>query len=468
MDSIAFTLLERPFTYGEAALAGFSVIALLLVWLLIAILRGNSRRISAEGDAAANALREGFTQQISDRNARISQLEEREQRLVKSNTDLEARAASLQTRLDEQSRHAEENLQRFQAARQQMTDEFKAVAGEILKTNSENFTKLNQEQVGLLLKPLREGIDNFQRNMVQDRAAMGEQIAALTRSNLEITSEAQNLTKALKGNSQTQGAWGEMILATILERSGLREGEQYFTQQTHAGDDGSRLRTDVEIVMPNGDKMIIDSKVSLTAFEAFTNCEDDLERAAYLSDHITSLRSHIKTLAGKEYHRHAQSGLDFVFMFVPIESAFSVAVTREPGLIDQAISQGVMITTPTTLMSALRTVRNVWDIEKRHENAELIADRAGALYDKVASFLSNMDKIGENIDRARKSYDEAKGQLSGGRGNVVRQVEMLRELGAKTTKALPQGWDSDDESSVVRLTTDTKNEADEPRNSGDS
>lgn len=461
MDSIAFILFERPMTYGEAALAGFVVIALLLVWLLIALLRGNSRRISGAGEAATSALREGFSQQIEDRNARISQLEDREQRLAKSNTDLEARAASLQTKLDEQTRHAEENLQRFVNARQQMTDEFKTVAGEILKTNSESFTKLNQEQVGLLLKPLREGIDNFQRNMVQDRATMGEQIAALTRSNLEITTEAQNLTKALKGNSQTQGAWGEMILATILERSGLREGEQYFTQQNHSDDDGGRLRTDVEIVMPNGDKMIIDSKVSLTAFEAFTNAEDEGARAGHLSDHIISMRGHIKTLSSKEYHRHAQSGLDFVFMFVPIESAFSVAVTREPGLIDQAISQGVLITTPTTLMSALRTVRNVWDIEKRHQNAEQIAERAGALYEKISGFLSNMDKIGENIDRARRSFDDAKGQLSEGRGNVVRQVEMLRELGAKTSKSLPEGWASDEGGSVVRLAVDSTDDADD-------
>ncbi len=468
MDSVAFTLLERPVTYGEAGLAGFVVLALLLVGLLIAILRGNSKRISAESEAAANAVRENFAQQINDRNLRISQLEEREQRLIRSNTDLEARAASLQTRLEEQTRHAEENLQRFMNARQQMTDEFKSVAGEILKVNSESFTKLNQEQVGQLLKPLREGIDNFQRNMVQDRAAMGEQIAALTRSNLEITTEAQNLTRALKGNSQTQGAWGEMILATILERSGLREGEQYLIQQTHAGEEGSRLRTDVEIIMPNGDRIIIDSKVSLTAFEAFTNCEDDDERAAHLSDHVMSVRGHIKTLSGKEYHRHAQSGLDFVFMFVPIESAFSVAVTRDPSLIEQAISQGVMITTPTTLLSALRTVRNVWDVEKRHQNAELIAERAGALYEKIAGFMSNMDKLDQNLTRARQSFDEAKGQLSEGRGNVVRQVEMLRELGAKTNKSLPQGWETDEGGSVVRLPTEAKSEPDPSRNSGES
>lgn len=469
MDTIAFILLERPVTYGEAALGCFVVLLLVLAWIGVIVMRGNSRRISAESEAEANALREGFAQQIADRDTRIGQLEEREQRLNRSNTDLETRAASLQTKLDEQTRHAAENLERFRNARQQMTDEFKAVASDILKTNSESFTKLNQEQVGLLLKPLREGIDTFQRNMVQDRATMGEQIAALTRSNLEITTEAQNLTKALKGNSQTQGAWGEMILQTILERSGLREGEQYFMQQTHADDGGSRLRTDVEIVMPNGDKIIIDSKVSLVAFEAFTNSEGEEERADHLSRHITSMRGHIKTLSGKEYHRHAQSGLDFVFMFVPIESAFSVAVTREPALIDHALSQGVLITTPTTLMSALRTVRNVWDIEKRHQNAEVIAERAGLLYDKISGFMANMDKVDQSISRARDSFDAAKGQLSQGPGNVVRQVEMLKELGAKSTKSLPPGWESDDGGSVVRLAADNGDDDDAAsRQSGDS
>ena len=250
--------------------------------------------------------------------------------------------------------------------------------------------------------------------------------------------------------------------------SGLREGEQYFMQQSHADDAGSRLRTDVEIVMPNGDKIIIDSKVSLVAFEAFTNSQDEDERADHLARHITSMRGHIKTLSSKEYHRHAQSGLDFVFMFVPIESAFSVAVTREPGLIDHALSQGVLITTPTTLMSALRTVRNVWDIEKRHQNAELIADRAGLLYDKLAGFMANMDKIDKSLSSARQSYDAAKGQLSSGPGNAVRQVEMLRELGAKSSKELPTGWQDDEAGAVIRLAAETPDSTDDDRKAGEN
>jgi DNA recombination protein RmuC len=258
----------------------------------------------------------------------------------------------------------------------------------------------------------------------------------------------------LKGSSQTQGAWGEMILSTILEQSGLREGDQYITQKSHTDDAGQRVRTDVEVRMPNGDVLVIDSKVSLTAFEAYVNAEDD-DRDQHLRAHIASVRTHITTLGDKSYHRAARSSLDYVMMFVPIESALATAIQNDAKLVEFGMSKGVMLTTPTTLMTVLRTIRNVWDIEKRHQNAEEIAERAGALYDKVAGFLATMDKIGGHLDKARTSFDEAKNQLSSGRGNVVRQVEMLRELGAKSNKPLPPGWEGgSDEKPVLRIVGD--------------
>jgi DNA recombination protein RmuC len=351
----------------------------------------------------------------------------------------------------EQTKQSEANLARFFEARQQMTDEFKAIAGDVLKNQSETFTKQNREQVDTLLKPLNEKIGEFHRGLIEDRSAMKERIQALVESNLQITTEAQNLTRALKGNSQTQGAWGEMILSTILEQSGLREGEQFFTQTSHTGEDGHRLRTDVEIKMPNGDVLVIDSKVSLTAFEAFVNCEDEL-REQHLRAHITSVRSHIATLGDKSYHRAARSKLDYVMMFVPIESALATAIQNDAKLVEFGMSKGVMLTTPTTLMTVLRTVRNFWDIEKRHQNAEEIAERAGALYEKVAGFLGTMDQVGDAIDRSQRAYAKAKDLLISGRGNVVRQVEMLRELGAKSNKQLPAGWDNgDDDMPKLRL-----------------
>ncbi|ODT83275.1 MAG: hypothetical protein ABS76_04520 [Pelagibacterium sp. SCN 64-44] len=359
-------------------------------------------------------------------------------------SDLYAELSALRARLAEQVKQSEANLARFVDARQQMTDEFKAIAGDVLKNHGETFSKQNREQVDVLLKPLQDKIGEFHSGLLKDRAAMSEQIRALAESNLQITTEAQNLTRALKSNAQTQGAWGEMILATILERSGLREGEQYITQTSHSGDNGARLRTDVEVLMPNDDRLVIDSKVSLTAFEAYTNAEDDM-REQHLQAHVLSVRTHIKTLGEKAYHRHAQSSLDYVMMFVPIESALAAAIQADAKLVDYGMSQGVMLTTPTTLMTVLRTVRNVWDIEKRHRNADEIAERAGALYEKVAGFLSSMDRLDGHLDKARQSFEDAKGQLSSGRGNVVRQVEMLRELGAKTNRSLPSGWDGGEE-----------------------
>lgn len=464
LDTVLFILGDLPVTLAMA-LAGGGLLLLGLVVALVLWARSSAARADAAAREAADSLKAGFLEQIATRDARIRDLEAQVERDRDRATDLldterekstglQSELAAMRTRLDEQARQNEANLKRFLEARQQMTDEFKAIAGDVLRTHSETFTKQNREQVDTLLKPLQDKITEFHRNLLEDRSAMGERIRALAESNLQITTEAQNLTRALKGNSQTQGAWGEMILSTILEQSGLREGEQYFTQQSHTGEDNQRVRTDVEILMPNGDKLVIDSKVSLTAFEAYVNSEE-LDREQHLRGHIASVRGHITTLGDKNYHRAAKSSLDYVMMFVPIESALATAIQHDAKLVEFGMGKGVMLTTPTTLMTVLRTVRNVWDIEKRHQNAEEIAERAGALYEKVAGFLSTMDKVGTSIDRAQQDFAKAKDQLTSGRGNVVRQVEMLRELGAKSSKSLPAGWDGgSDDAPMLRLVGD--------------
>ncbi|MCR6637388.1 DNA recombination protein RmuC [Devosia sp.] len=462
LDTILFVIGDLPVTLGLALVVGIVVLLATGVFLLVGSARANAQRADEVAREASEGLKASFLEQIAQRDMRIRDLDlglvrerERAGELIdnerEKNSELTAELAAMRTRLDEQARQNEANMKRFLEARQQMTDEFKAIAGDVLKSHGETFSKQNREQVDMLLKPLHEKIVEFQGGMLRDRATMGEQIRALAESNLTITTEAQNLTRALKGSSQTQGAWGEMILATILERSGLREGEQYLTQTSHSGEDGARLRTDVEVLMPNDDRLVIDSKVSLTAFEAYTNAEDDV-REQFLQAHVISIRTHVKTLGDKSYHRHAKSSLDYVMMFVPIEGALSAAIKADPNLFEFGMSQGVMLTTPTTLMTVLRTVRNVWDIEKRHRNAEEIAERAGALYEKVAGFLGTMDKVGSSLDRAQQDFAKAKDQLSTGRGNVVRQVEMLRELGAKSGKSLPPGWDGGvDEQPTLRL-----------------
>lgn len=465
LDAVLFSLGSLPVTTATAMLAGGVVlIVLLIVWLVVSA-RAGAARAELQAREAAEGLRANFLEQIAGRDARIRDLEaqvERERERAADLLDaereksggLQSELAAMRTRLDEQARQNEANLKRFTEARQQMTDEFKSIAGDVLRSHSETFTKQNREQVDTLLKPLQDKITEFHKNLVEDRSAMGERIRALAESNLQITTEAQNLTRALKGNSQTQGAWGEMILSTILEQSGLREGEQYFTQQSHTGEDGQRVRTDVEILMPNGDRLVIDSKVSLTAFEAFVNSPED-DRDQHLRAHITSVRGHITTLGDKTYHRAAKSSLDYVMMFVPIESALATAIQHDTKLVEFGMGKGVMLTTPTTLMTVLRTVRNVWDIEKRHQNAEEIAERAGQLFDKVAGFLGTMDQVGDAIDKSQRAYAKARDQLTSGRGNVVRQVEMLRELGAKSNKPIPPGWESSaDETPALRLVKD--------------
>ena len=462
MDNVLFILGDFPVTQGQAAIGAVIVLALVAIAILIGVMGAGARKAADSARQMADQLRAGLLAQLADRDARIQALDhqvrvEREKgsdladREREKNADLLAEVSALRARMDEQTRQAQASEARFLAARQQMTDEFKAIAGDVLKNQSETFTKQNREQVDVLLKPLQEKIGEFHKGLIEDRSAMGERIKALLESNIQITTEASNLTRALKGNSQTQGAWGEMILSTILEHSGLREGEQYVTQQSHSSTDGSRLRTDVEILMPNNDRLVIDSKVSLTAFEAYTNCQDET-RAMHLQAHVASVRSHIRTLGEKTYHKHARSSLDYVMMFVPIESALATAIHADAKLVEYGMSQGVMLTTPTTLMTVLRTVRNVWDIEKRHRNADEIAERAGALYEKVAGFLASMDKLDGHLEKARLSFEDAKGQLSSGRGNVVRQVEMLRELGAKTNRTLPSGWGGGaDEGPTLRI-----------------
>lgn len=462
METVLFTLGDISVTYALAGLVAAALIVLGAMVLLVSVVSNNARHVEALSQQASDQLKAGFLTQLAERDSRIRELDhqvrvERDRGADLLDTEREktrgltAEVAALQASMAEQAKQSEANLARFLAARQQMTDEFKSIAGDVLKSHGETFSKQNREQVDTLLKPLQDKIGEFHTGLLRDRATMSEQIRALAESNLQITTEAGNLTRALKGNSQTQGAWGEMILSTILDRSGLREGEQYLTQTSHAGENGARLRTDVEVLMPNEDRLVIDSKVSLTAFAAYTASEA-ADRDLHLQAHITSVRTHIRTLGDKAYHHHAKSKMDYVMMFVPIESALATAIQSDPDLVEFAMSRGVMLTTPTTLMTVLRTVRNVWDIEKRHQNADEIANRAGALYEKVVGFLATMDKMGSHIDKAQSSFADAKSQLATGKGSVVRQVEMLRELGAKSNKTLPPGWDSGtDEAPLLRL-----------------
>jgi DNA recombination protein RmuC len=259
-----------------------------------------------------------------------------------------------------------------------------------------------------------------------------------------MTVETLNLTRALKGETKTQGNWGEMILGTILARSGLREGHEYVTQDSHITEDGRRQILDVLIKLPDGKGIIVDSKVSLKDFEAYVNAETDLARAAHLKAHTASLRSHVKLLSEKTYQKLTDGGLDFVVMFVPSEGALAAALSADPDLIGYANERNVTIVTPTTLMIALRTVANVWHVENRNRNAEQIAERAGQLYDKFVGFVGDMSKLDNQLRTVRTTFDDSFKKLQG-KGGLASRAENLKLMGAKATKALPTALLDDEE-----------------------
>jgi DNA recombination protein RmuC len=373
-----------------------------------------------------------------------------------------ARLAALQEALDQERKQADEKIALLREAKEQMTAEFQLLAGNIMKLNSESFSKQNKEQIEAIITPFKERLVEFQQGVkdartesLKDHATLVEHIRQLTDSSAKMTTETSSLTRALRGEAQTQGAWGEMILASILEKSGLREGEEYTAQQSQSTGDGQKVRPDVVVNLPGGQRIVIDSKLSLVAFDAYVNAATDAERKEAVARHMSSLRSHIKTLASKEYHAVAGSQIDYVIMFVPIEGALAVAIKEDPGLTAFAVENSVAIATPTTLMIALRTVANVWQVERRNRNAEAIASRAGRLYDKLCGFVEDMKALGGRLTQARTSYDDAIGKLSSGAGNLVQQVEQLKKLGAKTSKSLPRDMLDDNETAPPRALEDS-------------
>ena len=379
-------------------------------------------------------------------------------------SDLATQLATAAETIEQERRAALEKIALLSEAREQMKSEFKLLAEEVMARNTETFGRQNREQVDAILEPMRKRLVEFQQGLqtahtesAKERATLGEQIRSLTDQSSRMTTETLNLTRALKGRAQTQGAWGEMILTTILERSGLREGQEYVAQKSHGGDDGQRLRPDVVVNLPGGQRIVIDAKVSLVAFEQHVNAEDENERARCLAAHLASLRTHIRGLGEKEYQSVTGGALDYVILFVPIEGALAAALDADPELTAYATKSNVAIATPTTLMIALRTVANVWNIEKRHRNADEIAARAGKIFDKFVSFTEDMTALGGRLAQARESYDRAFGKLRTGNGNVVRQLEQLRALGAKATKSLPAGLldDADAEDAAAPLLADS-------------
>jgi len=405
--------------------------------------------LDARLDAAAHRLTERHTE-AEGRDATIANLRARLEAEQEAHRQLDARVSALKQELDGERTRTQEKVQLLTAVRDEMSARFRDLADNALRVQGEAFSKSNIEKLNATLTPLKEHVGHFEKELravhqetTKDRERLKAEIAALSKRSEEVSHEAMALTRALRGDHQKQGAWGEMILETILERSGLRAGEEFEVQANRTGADGERLRPDVVVRIPGGKTLVIDSKVSLNDYSAAVNSDDPAEVILHRKRHVTALRAHITGLAAKGYHRAEDSTVDYVIMFVPIEGALSEALREDGGLTAFALDRHITIATPTTLMMALRTVAHVWAVERRNTNAEAIAERAGRLYDKIAGFLENMENVGRRLDQAQAAYGEAFGQLSRGRGNVLAQVETLKDLGAKTTKSLGKDFDPD-------------------------
>lgn len=373
----------------------------------------------------------------------IIELRGRVEEELRAQQALKAEIAGLKTRIEAERAAAEEKIALLSRIRDDMQERFRQLAGEALKVQGEAFGKANAERLEATLTPLKEHVGHFEKELrevhqetVKDRERLKAEIAQLTQRSEAISQEALALTRALKGDHQQQGAWGEMILESILERSGLREGEEYVTQAHRTGAEGERLRPDVVVMIPGGKTLVIDSKVSLNDYAVAVNAASDSEALLSRKRHVAAMRAHVNGLSAKSYQMAEGQSLDYVIMFVPIEGALSEALREDSTLTEYALERHITIATPTTLMMALRTVSHVWAVERRSENAEAIAQRAGLLYDKVANFVTSMERVGRGIHAAQGAYDTALGQLSRGSGNVLSQVEKLKALGARASKSI--------------------------------
>lgn len=348
-------------------------------------------------------------------------------------------------RLAQQEQQANEKLALLTSARVELSNQFKALANDILEEKSKRFTEQNQTNLVQLLTPLSEKIRSFQQKVEEvyvqeskDRSALSEQVKLLMNLNQQLSSDTGNLTRALTTSSKAQGDLGEMILEKILESSGLRKDEEYFVQNSFRNEDARQMRPDVIVKLPENKHLIIDSKVSLSAYNEYVNAENDDLRKLSLARHMDSIRKHIKELAEKNYQSlHQLQSIDFVCMFVPIEGAFLAAISHDSELWASSYERNVLLVSPSTLLFVVRTVAHLWRQERQKQNVQDIVNRGAELYDKLTGFVDDLKSVGDRLDQAKTSYGQALNKLSTGKGNVIRQAEMLKELGVKPKKSLP-------------------------------
>ena len=369
--------------------------------------------------------------------------------VVKLESKCEAQEKRTQALLDAH----QEKIADMNAAEKRLQTQFENLANKIFDEKQQRYTQQAKTNIESVLAPFKNQLDAFKQQIAdqhiregQERASLKTEILGLKALNQKITEEAAALTNALKGDNKQQGNWGEVVLERILKESGLREGHEFETQVNIASEQGKRQLPDVVVHLPNDKDVVIDSKVSLTAYERYYNCKDEVEKASYLKQHVTSIKSHVKGLGSKDYQSlKGLKTLDYVLLFIPIESAFMLAIEEEPDLITMALNKNIMLVSPTNLLVALRTINNIWQYEYQNQNAQRIAEQAAKLYDKFVGFINDMEKIGKAIEGANTTYEQAMNKLSKGRGNIIRQIESFKTLGVQPNKKLSVNYDSEED-----------------------
>ncbi|MDX1706222.1 DNA recombination protein RmuC [Pseudidiomarina sp.] len=398
------------------------------------------------GYVIASAPRKALLSQTQQLEQRLLLTEQNYQQVLQQRGELQAELQGSRVRLEESLKHADEKQKLLEASEERLKKEFERLAQHIFEQKSQRLQDSSKQTLETTLAPFRQQLDAFKKQVDQQyteetkqRASLSTELSSLKELNKQMAAEAEALTRALKGDTKTQGNWGEVVLERILKQSGLREGNEYETQSHHRDEEGKSFKPDVIVHLPNDKDVVIDSKVSLVAYERYFNSDDDNDRHSALNEHVTSLRNHIKGLGKKNYQQlDSVRTLDYVLMFIPIEPAFLLAVDRDPELIRLALDNNIMLVSPTNLLVALRTVNNIWQYEYQNQNAQRIASDATKLYDKFVNFTEDLQRVGNALDTARKNYDGAMNKLSTGRGNLVGRVENFRKLGVQSSKKIDQ------------------------------